>query len=106
MRALLYSAAWEFINIALEYTVSSWKKLPRWFAAVVTANLATHPAFAFVLARCGHTLQVVLPCEAVIVCVEALLLMAIYGFSRWRLLVLAPFAMNAASYLTGTMMSI
>jgi len=106
MRALLYFAAWEWINIALEYTATAWVKLPRWFLAVVAVNLATHPAFTFVLARFGHSLQVVLPCEAVIVCVEALLLMAIYGFSRWRLLVLASFAMNAASYLTGIMMSI
>ena len=80
MRALLYFAAWELINIALEYTATAWVKLPRWFLAVVAVNLATHPAFTLVLARFWHSLQAVLPCEAVIVCVEALLLMAIYGF--------------------------
>ena len=106
MRALLYFAAWEWINIALEFTATAWVKLPRWFWAVVAVNLATHPAFMLLLACYGRSLRVVLPCEIVISVVEALLLMTIYGFSRMRLIVLASFAMNAASYLTGILISI
>lgn len=101
MSALLYFAAWEWINIALEFTASARVKLPRWFWAVVAVNLATHPAFVFVLARLGRSLPVTLACEAAIVLSEAMLLMLMYGFGEWRLLLKASFLMNLASYLTG-----
>ena len=104
MSVLLYFAVWEWINIALEYTASAWVKLPRWFLAVVAVNLATHPAFMLVLARFGRSLPLVLSCEAVIALFEAILLMSLYGFKRWRFLLMASFLMNAASYLTGVLM--
>ena len=43
----------------------------------------------------------VLPCEVAIVGVEALLLMAIYGFRRWRKMLGISLLMNATSYVTG-----
>ncbi len=104
MSFLLYFVVWEWINIALEYTASAWVKLPRWFLAVVAVNLATHPAFMLVLARFGRSLPLVLSCEAVIALFEAILLMSMYGFKRWRFLLAASFLMNTASYLTGVLM--
>ena len=104
MSFLLYFVVWEWINIALEYTASAWVKLPRWFLAVVAVNLATHPAFMLVLARFGRSLPLVLSCETVIALFEAILLMSMYGFKRWRFLLAASFLMNAASYLTGVLM--
>lgn len=103
MSALLYFGAWEWINIALEYTASAWVKLPRWFLAVVTVNLATHPAFMLVLARFGRSFPLVLSSEIVIALFEAMLLMLMYGFRRWRFLLAASFLMNMASYLTGVL---
>ena len=101
MRALGWFLAWEWINIALEYTVSSWVKLPRWLGAVVAVNLATHPAFTLALDVFGRAPSFVLPCEVFIAIFEALLLMAVYGFRRWRFLLGVSFLMNGASYATG-----
>ena len=101
MSALLYFAAWEWINIALEYTATAWVKLPRWFWAVVVVNLATHPAFMFVLARFGRSLPLVFACEIAIALFEALLLVLMYGCRRWRKFLGVSFVMNGASYLTG-----
>ena len=101
MNAFLYYLAWEWINISLEYMATAWVKLPRWWLAVVGVNLATHPAFVVLLNRFGHSASFVLPCEIVIFGIESLLLMAIYGFCRWRFLFGLAFLMNAASYLTG-----
>lgn len=106
MSALLYFGVWEWINIALEYTASAWVKLPRWFWAVVVVNLATHPAFMLVLARFGRSLLLVLSCEIAIALFEAMLLMSMYGFRRWRLLLAVSFLMNAASYLTGVLIEL
>lgn len=104
MSVLLYFAAWEWINIALEFTATAWVKLPRWFLAVVAVNLATHPAFMLVLARFGSSLPLVLSCEIVIALFEAFLLMSMYGIKRWRFLLAVSFLMNGASYLTGVLM--
>ena len=101
MSGFLYYLAWEWINIALEYMATAWVKLPRWWLAVIGVNLATHPAFIVLLDRFGHSTSFILPCEVVIVGIEALLLMAIYGFRRWRFLLGLSLLMNAASYLTG-----
>ena len=101
MRALGWFLAWEWINIALEYTASAWVKLPRWLGAVVAVNLATHPAFMFALDAFGRAPSFVLPCEVFISLFEALLLMSMYGFKRWRFLLAASFLMNVASYMTG-----
>ena len=101
MTAFLYYLVWEWINISLEYMATAWVRLPRWWLAVIGVNLATHPAFVVLLNRFGHSTFFVLPCEVVIVGIEALLLMAIYGFRRWRFLFGLSFLMNAASYLTG-----
>ena len=104
MKALGWFLAWEWINIAIEYTASSWVRLPRWILAVIVVNLATHPVFTFVARNFGRTLSFILPCELVIIIVEAFLLMALYGFGRWRILFLVSFAMNAVSCATGLLL--
>ena len=104
MKALCWIFAWEWINIALEYTASAWVRLPRWFLAVVVVNLVTHPVFSLGLDVFGRNPQFVLSCEVGIVCIESLLLMTIYGFSCWRLLLVASFLMNTASYATGILL--
>ena len=106
MSAILGFLAWEWINIALEFTATAWVRLPRWWLAVVGVNLATHPLFTIVLGVFGRPIIVVLPCEAIIVCVEALALMAIYGFAKWRMLLAASLTMNVASYLTGVFIAL
>ena len=104
MSALLYFLAWEWINIALEYTATAWVKLPRWFLAVVAVNLASHPVFTILLGIFGRSASFVLPCEAVIVCVEAILLMIVYGLRRWRQILALSFVMNGVSYVTGVLL--
>ena len=101
MTALLYAIAWEWINIALEYTATAWTGLPRWWLAVVGVNLVTHPVFVSMLSIIGRSYSSVLPCETCIVVVEAFLLMLVYGFGRWRRIFAASAVMNAASYVTG-----
>lgn len=103
MSAILGFLAWEWINISLEFAATAWVKLPRWFLAVVGVNLATHPVFTILLGTFGRSASFVLPCEAIIVCVEAILLMAIYGFNRWRRLLTLSFVMNGVSYVTGVL---
>ena len=105
MTALCWFLAWEWINIALEYTATAWMRLPRWFLAVVIVNLMTHPVFTLALDVFGRSTPFVLSCEAAIVLAEALMLMAVYGFRRWRLLFAASLLMNGASYFTGLLMS-
>ena len=102
--AVAWFLVWEWINVALEFTATAWVRLPRWFLAVVGVNLATHPVFMFLLGTFGQSMSFVLPCEIAIVLVEAVLLMSIYGFRRWRLLLCVSFLMNAASYLTGVLL--
>ena len=101
MGALLYYLAWEWINIALEYTAVAWVRLPKLFLAVVGVNLVTHPIFMCLLDQFGRDPLFVLGCEVVIPVVEWLLLMAAYGRARWRLLLGVSFLMNAVSYVTG-----
>ena len=104
MAALCYFLAWEWINIALEYTAVSWARLPRLFLTVVGVNLVTHPIFTLLLVRFDRSPRFVLPCEAVIFLVEWAILVAVYGRTRWRRLGLVAFVMNAASYGTGLLM--
>ena len=106
MSAILCFLAWEWINIALEFAATAWVKLPRWFLAVVGVNLLTHPLFTIVLCAFGRSIIVVLPCEAIIVCVEALSLMAIYGFDKWWRLLAVSLTMNVVSYLTGVFIAL
>ena len=101
MGAILYYLAWEWINIALEYTSVAWVRLPKLFLAVVGVNLVTHPIFMCLLDQFGRDPLFVLGCEMVIPVVEWLLLMAAYGRARWRLLLGVSFLMNAVSYVTG-----
>ena len=104
MAAFCNFLAWEWINIALEYTAVSWSRLPHLFLTVVGVNLVTHPLFTLLLARFERSPRFVVPCEAVIFLVEWALLVAIYGRTRWRRLGLMAFVMNAASYGTGVLM--
>lgn len=101
MMTFLYYLAWEWINLAVEYTAVSWVKLPRFFWAVAFVNLVTHPAFVLLLERFGRAPSFVVPCEVVIVGVEFALLLLVYGRAHWRLLLLTAFIMNAVSYTTG-----
>ena len=105
MRALCWFLAWEWINIALEFTATAWVRLPRWFLAVVAVNLATHPAFTLALGSFGRSTPFVLSCEAAIVLVETFVLMAVYGLRRWRLLFGASLLMNCASCCTGFLLT-
>ena len=106
MRALLYYLAWEWINIAIEYTTVAWTRLPKLFIAVVGVNLVTHPIFMVLLAQFGRGPLLILGCEMVIPVVEWLLLMAAYRRSRWRLLLGMSFLMNAVSYGTGLLIEL
>ena len=96
-----YFFAWEWINIALEYTAVAWTRLPHLFWSVVGVNLVTHPILMLLIDKFGRSMAFVLPCEVAIVGVEALLLMAIYGFRRWRKMLGLALLMNATSYVTG-----
>ena len=104
MAALCYFLAWEWINVALEYTAVSWSRLPHLFLTVVGVNLVTHPIFTLLLARFGRSPRFVVPCEAVIFLVEWALLVVIYGRARWRYLGLVSLVMNAVSCGTGVLM--
>ena len=105
MKALLYCLAWEWINIAVEYTSVAWVRLPRLFWAVVGVNLITHPVFVVLLERFGRAPGFVVPCEMAIFVMEFLLLVLIYGAARWRLLLIAALLMNAVSYGTGLLLA-
>ena len=104
--ALLYYLAWEWINIAIEYTAVAWARLPRLFLAVVGVNLVTHPVFMVVLGLFGRDPVLILGCEMVIPVVEWLLLMAAYGRERWRLLLGLSVLMNSVSYGTGLLIDV
>ena len=106
MDEVLYYLAWEWINIAIEYTAAAWARLPRLFWAVVGVNLVTHPIFMCLLAVFGRAPGFILTCEVVIPIVEWLLLMAFYGRIRWRLLLGVSLLMNAVSYGTGLLIDI
>lgn len=101
MGTVLYYLAWEWVNIALEYTAVAWARLPRLFWAVVGVNLVTHPILMFLLERFGRDPLFILGCEFVIPVVEWLMLIGVYGRARWRLLLGVAVLMNAVSYLTG-----
>ena len=105
MSALLYYLAWEWINIAIEYTTVAWVRLPSLFLAVAGVNLITHPIFMCLLEQFGRDPLFVLGCEVVIPVVEWLLLMAAYGRARWRLLLGVSFLMNIVSYGTGLLIN-
>ena len=106
MESILYWLAWEWINISLEYTAVAWVRLPRLFWAVAGVNLVTHPVLVFLLERFGRDPFYILGCEIVIPFAEWLMLMAVYGRARWRLLLGISFLMNAVSYVTGLLIDI
>ena len=106
MRVFCWFLAWEWINIAIEFTATAWVRFPRWFLAVVAVNLATHPVFTLALEVFRRTAPFILACEAAIFLAEALILMVVYGFRRWRLLFCASLLMNCASYFTGLIMEL
>lgn len=106
MSAFCYYLAWEWVNIALEYTAVSWVKLPHLFWVVVGVNLVTHPLFSFLIVHVEGALGFVLACEAVIFFVEWGLMICFYGRRRWRRLGLVALLMNIASYGTGVLIEI
>lgn len=100
-----FYAAWEWINISLEYAAGAWARLPGFFRATVCVNLATHPAFTFLLERVGRAWSFILPCELAIWLLEWGLLCLIYRQQpRLRLLAVAA-TMNATSYVTGLLIA-
>ena len=102
-----YFLAWEWINIALEYALVAWVRLPRFFLAVVGVNLVTHPVLMFLLKRVflvdgfSDGPLTVLLCEAVVFLVEWACLVAVYGRAKARLLGKAALLMNCVSFATG-----
>ena len=102
-----YFLAWEWINIALEYTSVAWVRLPRFFLAVVGVNLVTHPALMFLLQRVflvdgfADGPLTVLLCEAGVFLVEWACLVAVYGRAKAWLLGRAALIMNCVSLGTG-----
>lgn len=99
-------AVWEWINIALEYAAVAWVRLPRLFLAVAAVNLVTHPILTLLLARHGRDQAFVLACEAIVVAAEWLMLVAVYGRSRWRFLGAVALVMNVVSYGTGLLLKL
>lgn len=106
MSAFVQFVVWEWVNIALEYAAVAWVRLPRFFLAVVAVNLVTHPVLTLVFARFGRGVAFVLALEVVVVVVEWLLLLAVYGRIRWRFLCGVAFVMNAVSYGTGLLLKL
>ena len=104
MNAVLALFAWEWINIAIEFTAVAWTRLPHLFLAVVGVNLLTHPVFMLVRPALGDETSAIICCEIVIALVEWTCLAAMYGWSRFRLCGAMAFTMNAASYITGLLL--
>ena len=111
-RVIAYNALAFALQLPLGVLLDVW---PRWgrvgfflgtglvCAASVLAMLG-FCGWVFLLGMFGQSTSFVLPCEIVIVLVEAVLLMSIYGFRRWRLLLCVSLLMNAVSYLTGVLL--
>lgn len=107
MSGLLYFAAWEWINIALEYTAVAWTRLPRLLPVVIGVNLATHPVFVLLLEQFGRALPFILACEGVITFIEWLLLLAVYGRQKHAgFLACVSLLMNGVSYGTGVLLAL
>jgi len=106
METCIYYLAWEWINVSVEFTTVAWARLPRLFWAVTGVNLVTHPVLMVLLDRFGHAPSLILGCEFVIPVVEWLLLMAVYGRSRWRLLLGMSVLMNVVSCTTGVLINL
>lgn len=102
MSKCLWYLAWEWINISLEYTVTSWIRFPKWFWVVMTVNLVSHPALMFLLGRFGHNPRVLFPAEATVVLLETALLYLFYR-RQASLVRIAGISllMNATSFATG-----
>ncbi|MBR4652673.1 MAG: hypothetical protein IKO72_04870 [Kiritimatiellae bacterium] len=104
MEETLCFLGWEWVNISLEFTAVAWVRLPRLFLAVAGVNLVTHPALMFILDRFGRDTDAILAFEAGIVLAEWLMLVAVYGKARWRLLAGMALLMNIVSYATGLLL--
>lgn len=106
MAEFAYCLAWEWINIAMEYTAGSWARLPRFFWVAVALNLATHPLFIWFVDRYDRASWAMFAGEAVVWTVEWALLCIWYRkVSRLKLLAVSV-SMNAASWLTGVLLNV
>lgn len=107
LAAILRFLAWEWINIAVEFSATAWVRLPRWFLAVAVVNLASHPALMLFLGRFGCAPSVLLPAEAAVALLETALLTLVYR-RRARPAALAALAllMNTASFAAGLAISL
>jgi len=104
IRSVLYSIAWEWINICLEYTSISWLRLPKRFLSVLYVNLLTHPLFVLCFPDAGQNGKELILCEIVIFLVEGVVLTLFYERHKWKQTFLAAFVMNASSCLTGVLL--
>lgn len=105
LASLLYYIAWEWINVAIEYTAGSWSRLPRFFAATVLVNLLTHPLLTIMLLWQGPSVILVLTGEVLAFLVEAAVLKLLYRRLAWGRVLSISFAMNVTSFVTGLFVS-
>lgn len=111
MRELLecgaHFLAWEWINIALEYTTVAWVRLPRLFLAVVGVNLLTHPVLMCLLDFTSRHVAssddwgMIVVLELIVFLVEWACLTAVYGWSKLKTCAVTSFVMNLVSFATG-----
>ena len=106
MSAFVQFVVWEWINIALEYAAVAWVRLPSLFLSLAAVNLVTHPILTLLLTHYGRAPAFVLACEAIVVAVEWLMLVVVYGRSRWRFLGAVALVMNVVSYGTGLLLKL
>jgi len=105
-----YFLAWEWINIALEYTSVAWVRLPRLFLAVVGVNLLTHPVLMCLLDVTSSHLSssddwgMVVVLELIVFLVEWACLTAVYGWSKLKTCAGTSLLMNLVSFATGVLL--
>ena len=104
MREVLQALAWEWVNIAVEYAVVAWVRLPRFGLAVAGVTRLTHPMLMCVLSRFGRDPLFILACEGCVVLVEWGILTLFYGWRRAGFLGWVALLMNGVSYGTGLLL--
>lgn len=100
-RGFFWFLAGEWLTLALEYAATAWIRLPRWFWALMTVNLTTHPALMYAVHRAGLSCQVVVFGELSAVLAEGAMLSIMYrrACSWWKMFAVSAW-MNAVSYYT------
>lgn len=104
-----YMLTWEWVTFALEFAATAWwvrLNPAKWAMAVAGVNLATHPMLMFVVMTFGCDRSFILCCEAVVVLVEWSILVAVFGRSLWRRMLVAAVVANTISYMTGEVLNV